>query len=423
MNCCFDTGEAVWLTLLLTSLQCQLGLGFACLSYDRSKFELDKKPFNCMAELKASKQGLKQIQQARNRKGWTVEDRRWLAEASKILEPNRDWEVEGGDYYAIGVSSGTWKAFLYNRGKKGIRTETFKAYCQILGIDWEEVIEQAVENPVNSFQVNEANYLAERFSKAVQQLGSNDDWILLSSIDELEQISKDAEEKYYWRVMETLTRYVRKRSPWNKETEAKAKTARNIPPLPDDIQKVMTVLATRRYSYGHCLELYPLDLRNTDLRRLELPPKAKLGRVDFSGSNLRKADLKGVDLQEANLDETNLQGADLKGANLQQAKLGKAKLQRSILWNTNLKNANLIQAELQQACLAEADLQGAFLFRANLRGAILLKAKLQKTQFRIRNSEITTRYGLWDVVELTWEQLNTADSYEGAVLPDDLPLR
>ena len=214
--------------LLLTSLQCRFRLGFACPSYDRSKFDFDKiTPSNCMAELKASQQGLKQIKQARDKKGWIVEDPRWLVEASKILDPERDWQVEEG-IYAIGVSSGTWKAFSYNKGrKKGIRTEVFKAYCQVLGISWEEVIEQPIENPSNSLQGNEENYLAERFSQAVQKLGSDNDYVRLSGIYELEQISKDAEEKYYWQVMEILTGYVRKRSPWNKEKEAKAKTERD----------------------------------------------------------------------------------------------------------------------------------------------------------------------------------------------------
>jgi uncharacterized protein YjbI with pentapeptide repeats len=290
-----------------------------------------------------------------------------------------------------------------------------------------------LENPDNSLQVNEANHLAERFNKAVQQLGGNDDWTLLSSIDELEQIAKDAEEKYYWRVMETLTMYVRKRSPWNKEKEAKAKTEQDIPSLPDDIQKVMTVLARRKYAYGHRLEPRPLDLHNTDLRRLKLYPQAQLGQVNFSGSNLQNADLKGVNLQnahlrgvnlqEANLEGANLQRANLKGANLQQAKLLEINLQRAILWKVNLENAHLMKANLQQTCLAEANLQRALLWKANLQAANLTKAKLQKTSFKNPNPKFLPQYGSWDVVGLTWEQLDAADSYEKAILPDYLPPR
>jgi uncharacterized protein YjbI with pentapeptide repeats len=368
-----------------------------------------------MAELKASEQGLKQIKQARDKKGWIVEDPRWLVEASKILDPKRDWQPEEG-IYANGVSSGTWKAFSYNKGrKKGIKTEVFKAYCQVLGIPWEEVIEQTIENSGDSLQGNEANHLAERFNKAVQQLGSNDNYVRLSSIYDLEQIAKNAEEKYYWQVMEILTLYVRDRSPWNKEKEAKAKTEHDAPPLPDDIQKVMTVLARRKYAYGHHLEPRSLDLHGADLRRLQLPPNTQLSQINFSGANFTKTNLHGanlekVNLQEANLDQANLQaanleqadlqevifsGANLQWANLEQANLQKAtfsgtELQRAILTGAHLEEANLWKANLQEASLEKADLRKANLWKANLQNANLWKANLQDTDLEEANLQSAT---------------------------------
>src|ERR687885_1217245 len=91
-----------------------------------------------MANLKASKQGKDKIRQARNDRGWPVDDPRWLVEASEILEPHRNWKVESPPF-ASGVSEGTWKAFLYRQ--RGIDTEVFKAYCQVLGLSWEEIRE------------------------------------------------------------------------------------------------------------------------------------------------------------------------------------------------------------------------------------------------------------------------------------------
>jgi hypothetical protein len=96
-----------------------------------------------MPSLRASKQGLKRIKQARNAKGWTVEDPKWLVEASKVLEPERDWEGEG--IYAEGISEGTWKAFLYNQRKDGINTNVFKAYCAVLNLLWQEVVEPTID--------------------------------------------------------------------------------------------------------------------------------------------------------------------------------------------------------------------------------------------------------------------------------------
>jgi hypothetical protein len=99
-----------------------------------------------MATLKASEQGKKRIRQARNDRGWPVDDSRWLVKASEILEPHRNWEVESPPF-ASGVSEGTWKAFLYRQ--RGIDTEVFKAYCQVLGLSWEEIREVTNKSLVN----------------------------------------------------------------------------------------------------------------------------------------------------------------------------------------------------------------------------------------------------------------------------------
>lgn len=93
-----------------------------------------------MAKLKASQQGIAKIKQARNEKGWTVDDPRWLVEASKVLEPKKIWQ-EGGPY-ADGCSEGNWKRFLY--GTAAVNTEVFKAFCRVLGVSWEEIVDRAV---------------------------------------------------------------------------------------------------------------------------------------------------------------------------------------------------------------------------------------------------------------------------------------
>ncbi|MGB3204542.1 MAG: ATP-binding protein, partial [Crinalium sp.] len=88
-----------------------------------------------VASLKASKSGLAKIRAARNAKGWTIEDHRWLEKASKILGTN--YEQEG--ILAENISPGTWNRFLHG---KSIRTNAFKAYCQVLKLDWQEICEQ-----------------------------------------------------------------------------------------------------------------------------------------------------------------------------------------------------------------------------------------------------------------------------------------
>jgi transcriptional regulator with XRE-family HTH domain len=89
-----------------------------------------------VATLKASQQGLVKIKQARREKGWSVNDFRWIELASQVL--GVCWEERG--VFALGISEGTWKRFL--SGKSSINTHAFKAFCQVLELNWEEVVDR-----------------------------------------------------------------------------------------------------------------------------------------------------------------------------------------------------------------------------------------------------------------------------------------
>lgn len=104
-----------------------------------------------MVTLKASQQGLARIKQARLAKGWSVDDFRWIETASEVL--GVVWEKEG--ILAAGISEGTWKRFL--AGKSPINAEAFKAYCQVLELNWEEVVE-ANNKTINKQKVNQPSY-------------------------------------------------------------------------------------------------------------------------------------------------------------------------------------------------------------------------------------------------------------------------
>jgi hypothetical protein len=268
--------------------------------------------------------------------------------------------------------------------------------------------------------------IADRFSAAVGQLGNENIHVRLGGIYALEQIAKDDTEKYYWLVIETLTSYVRERSPYPPKTAPKPVTfvaaaiastqnsdsdsQEPIPPLPTDIQAVMTVLARRQHHYKHRLEPHRLDLRKVDLRGLQLPPKAELRGIDFLGANLQRAVLR----------EANLQQAKLWKANLQQAVLGKANLQQADLGEANLQQAVLESANLQQAVFWSANLQQAKLWSANLQQANIEKANLQGTRFKETEPKWVEKLGKRETVGLTWEQVNQAASYTEELLPDYL---
>jgi hypothetical protein len=130
------------------------------------------------------------------------------------------------------------------------------------------------------------------------------------------------------------------------------------------------------------LQYSAADLSGADLRGAFLRG-AFLGGI--TGANLSEADLHGADLNDADLTRATLSYADLNGADLQGADLQGA----------DLGNANLNHATLSLATLSGADLQGADLQGANLSGA-----------------------NLSGLVNWTENQLLSADSFEGATMPD-----
>ncbi|HBE16801.1 MAG TPA: hypothetical protein DEG17_18535 [Cyanobacteria bacterium UBA11149] len=104
-----------------------------------------------MPTLKASRLGIVRIKQARNQQGWSWsldDDDTCLVKASQVVEPNLIWH--SGGPYAKGISEGTWKRFL--AGRQPISAPAFKAYCQVLELNWEEIVDRRIEGSVNTRQ-------------------------------------------------------------------------------------------------------------------------------------------------------------------------------------------------------------------------------------------------------------------------------
>merc|ERR1712224_146579 len=85
---------------------------------------------------------------------------------------------------------------------------------------------------------------------------------------------------------------------------------------------------------------------------------AIVGKVDWSGADLREANLAGCDLRSANLsnadlrgavlDEANLQGANFQGACCAGASLKNANICATKFWETDLQTANVHTQEMDE---------------------------------------------------------------------------
>ena len=238
-------------------------------------------------------------------------------------------------------------------------------------------------NSQAEMQLTQQRLITERFSKAVEQIGSGKEEVVIGGIYSLERIAKDSP-KDQWTIMEVLTSYIRKNSPipsniQQLEPEERQKALEKLPSVSIPVQAALTVIGRRK---GDNLaettdsnKIKILDLSRTNLRGANLN-RANLNRANLDGANLNgafleEANLDGANLNRANLNRANLDGAKLIGANLIGAFLNGANLN-----GANLNGANLIGANLIGANLNGANLNGAFLKGANLIGAFLEEANL-----------------------------------------------
>jgi uncharacterized protein YjbI with pentapeptide repeats len=290
--------------------------------------------------------------------------------------------------------------------------------------------------------VAQEGQITERFTRAIEQLGSDKMEIRLGGIYALERIANDSD-KDYWPIIETLTAYVRERAKWqepSKIAKAIAKAADSkktdqeefvpswhntkIKPA-TDIQAVLTVLGRRKYKHEQG-EMEPLDLRGTDLRGANLL-KAHLERVDLSEVHLEAANLCGAYLEGAKLLYAHLEGVNLSAAHLEKASLNLANLVEGYLRNSYMERSNLSGANLKGANLSGAHLEGARFKESNLEGAILIDARLERARFpgaQLKGTHLSGAHlegvNLKEATGLTRDQLSQAILDEKTILPDYL---
>jgi uncharacterized protein YjbI with pentapeptide repeats len=264
--------------------------------------------------------------------------------------------------------------------------------------------------------------ITDRYTKAVDQLGSQHLDVRLGGIYALERIARDSPPDRPT-IEEVLTAFIRSHAPWpppptlpspqaiiqrlvtfaQRQRSAVqrgkgAESQRSVlqrgkgaePHRPaTDVQAALTVLGRRELPPDYLEPLYvelppdpsrrPLDLTRVDLRGAELGG-TNLQGVRLAGANLEGADLGWANLQEALLHFANIQGAWLAYANLQDVSFRGANLQDVSFRGANLRLARFGDVDLQGVSFRGADLRGAYLGGISLQDAWLTDAKLQRAE-------------------------------------------
>lgn len=248
--------------------------------------------------------------------------------------------------------------------------------------------------------LNQRRLITDRFSQAIEHLGSDKLEVRIGGILTLEGTVNGSPD-YHWQVMEVLTAFVSNSSKNRRRNNCSSSAQA-------DIQSAITVIGRRNQNLdpnNRCLQLSESKLSGVNLYQLDFCKanfyKANLScsslkKVRFVEANLKEANLVGsvlkeVDFSRAKLLKANISSSKLKtvlfqtcsfeGADLQQVELEniegyKANFSHSNLSGANIKNANLREANLKEADLYHAILAGSDLSEALINGADLSRADL-----------------------------------------------
>ena len=210
-----------------------------------------------------------------------------------------------------------------------------------------------------NFTLSREGHVTDRYTKAIEQLGSDKLDVRIGGIYALERIARDSARDHPV-VMEVLAAFIREhsREPWPLPDSGERQQERLTRP---DVRAALTVVLRRD--------------RERDIRRIDLT-RADLRRADLRFADLADAELMAADLTGADLTRADLTGANLAGADLTSANLAHANLTHAFLVYAHLTGAMLIDAHLTGATLAFAHLTRATLIDAHLTGADLNGADL-----------------------------------------------
>jgi hypothetical protein len=174
-----------------------------------------------------------------------------------------------------------------------------------------------------NLKVNQKRLITDRFSKAVEQLGTaNNRMVVLGGIYALSKIAQDSSE-YHWIVMKVIASFIRGKVLEFASPNANAsEKLESYPKIYLEVQEAITVIANRNYKQDARDEV--LDLSGSLFVRANLL-NANFRKINLKAANFGDTDLKGVDFSGANLEQAVFYASDLRYAILKNAKFSEAK--------------------------------------------------------------------------------------------------
>ncbi|WP_158102824.1 pentapeptide repeat-containing protein [Lentzea kentuckyensis] len=212
-------------------------------------------------------------------------------------------------------------------------------------------------------RVNRDGQITDRYSRAIEHLGSDNVDVRIGGLYVLERIANNSAEDRRF-IQLTIGSFLRNQSPWpvgspDGPEHPTPAVDRALPWLRIRASDVQTALAV--------LSRQP--------KAREAPP-VNLSRVDLRSAYLENGDLSQAEIRWSNLARARLRGTRLDGCDLHRTDLRLADLERVSLREASLRNAYLEGADLRGADLTDADLRGADMRALHLDEAVLDGARV-----------------------------------------------
>lgn len=243
-----------------------------------------------------------------------------------------------------------------------------------------------VENVSKQIEISEQGQITERFTRAIEQLGSDKLFLRVGAIAALERIGHDSQNDVLT-VLNLLSRFVRENRSTTETDYVRASTS----PVPLDIQESVFALSRLARQYDSFLEKEKLriDLSGTQLSYMKPPENACLTHFDFANSDLVGGQFFNIECNGTRFKGANLTGADFSGGKFLHANFSSANLANARFTTADLSKARFIEANLAKACFSHSTLDCVSFREADMAKVNLFSSHCNDTSF-IQSKGITT---------------------------------
>lgn len=205
---------------------------------------------------------------------------------------------------------------------------------------------ESIQNQTKQLELTRKSQIDERFSNAVEHLGSDKEPVILGGIAELHQIAKENKEDYAEIVFNILTSYIRS----NTDTRNN-----NIDLINETVVQTIVNYLLKEKSNKDLYDTFKLDLSFCHLAEIDLSNcnlsnsnlkfsvirninDSVLVKSNLYGAKFPLAKINNTNLSECNLLKTFFHFAEIKNSNFSHSKASKTLFLRSTILDTNFNN-------------------------------------------------------------------------------------